>query len=238
MHNFHGAFSETNYIYGEALRLALASDMPQLRVLSVGLGLGYNEVLTASHFIAARAHSRAVDRAAIEQHEQQQKSLQCLHSYETDAFLKQAFQHWLSDSSECALSEEYDVICSLYAKDLCLGANQIKTQLKDWLDSKQLCLNDTFSVTGQATVPFHVMYYDPFSAKTNPDFWSEQAIRQFFTNWAAEDCVVSTYAATGDLKRALTAEGFELVKRPGFGGKRESFLGVRGRVQLVPKETL
>jgi hypothetical protein len=59
------------------------------------------------------------------------KSLSACNPTRPIAFLKQAFQHWLSDDSECALSEEYDVICSLYAKDLCLGANQIKTQLKD-----------------------------------------------------------------------------------------------------------
>ncbi|MEO0336841.1 MAG: hypothetical protein AAF202_10620, partial [Pseudomonadota bacterium] len=72
MHNFHGAFSETDYIYGEALRWALASPVPTLRVLSVGLGLGYNEIMTAAWSLRATesGHCRVGS----------------LHSYEVDPF--------------------------------------------------------------------------------------------------------------------------------------------------------
>ncbi len=46
MHNLRGAFTETLYIYGHAIDLALASNF-EPRVLSLGLGLGYVETLSA-----------------------------------------------------------------------------------------------------------------------------------------------------------------------------------------------
>ena len=49
MHSLRGAFSETDYIYGEALRAALTRGWP-LNVLSMGLGLGYVELLSAALF--------------------------------------------------------------------------------------------------------------------------------------------------------------------------------------------
>ena len=47
MHHAAGAMSESIYIYGEAVQKVLDRRWP-LRVLSVGLGLGYNELITAA----------------------------------------------------------------------------------------------------------------------------------------------------------------------------------------------
>ena len=41
------------------------------------------------------------------------------------------------------------------------------------------------------------------------------------------DCYFSTYAATGNLKRALKEKGFLLEKKAGFGFKRESTFATR-----------
>jgi len=47
MHSLRGAFSETVYIYGTAIRLAAERGFNE-RVLSMGLGLGYVELLAAA----------------------------------------------------------------------------------------------------------------------------------------------------------------------------------------------
>ncbi|MBK7845346.1 MAG: hypothetical protein IPJ71_17000 [Bdellovibrionales bacterium] len=44
MHNLKGAFSETLYIYLPTLQRAFEWQEPETRLLSVGLGLGYNEL--------------------------------------------------------------------------------------------------------------------------------------------------------------------------------------------------
>lgn len=48
MHSLHGAYSESQYIYGEAVRFALSQkDKPKVfNFLSMGLGLGYVEFIT------------------------------------------------------------------------------------------------------------------------------------------------------------------------------------------------
>ncbi len=48
MHSLHGAYSESQYIYGEAIRLGINQKDKdfRLKVLSMGLGLGYLELIT------------------------------------------------------------------------------------------------------------------------------------------------------------------------------------------------
>ena len=55
-------------------------------------------------------------------------------------------------------------------------------------------------------------------------------VNQFDTQWqvnAAENCVFTTYACTSVLRKTLTENGFQFLKRPGFSGKRESSLATR-----------
>ncbi|MEO0337482.1 MAG: MnmC family methyltransferase, partial [Pseudomonadota bacterium] len=110
-------------------------------------------------------------------------------------------------------------------------------QLVSWHREGVIHFRDQFVPSQKAEQPFHVLYYDPFSAKTNPDFWTAEGLSGFLDNWAAEHCVISTYAATGALKRSLGAHKFQLKKRPGYGGKRESFLGLRGDMAMVESTT-
>jgi tRNA U34 5-methylaminomethyl-2-thiouridine-forming methyltransferase MnmC len=44
----------------------------------------------------------------------------------------------------------------------------------------------------------------------------------------APQAVLATYAATGTMNRALRTLGFKILEKPGFQGKRESTLAVRG----------
>ena len=53
MHHFRGAFSETVYVYGPAIEWAL-NQVEQPRVMSLGLGLGYNEFLALGMAMAAQ----------------------------------------------------------------------------------------------------------------------------------------------------------------------------------------
>lgn len=232
MHNFHGAFSETDYIYGEALRTALESGLGSYNVLSVGLGIGYNEIMTAAHFLAASSLAEREGKTADGAIGKTVGRLQSLHSYEIDPFLRDSFRCWLTNPSDAELTPEYEQIANLFGDSLGVQTTEIKTVLCNWFEEERLVLQEQFDLSLTPDQPFHVLYYDPFSRKTNPDFWSEQAISRFFEKWAAPNCVISTYAATGALKRALLEHNFNLVKRPGFGGKRESFLGLRGQAQL------
>ena len=207
MHNFHGAFSETNYIYGEALRKCISLDwLP--RVLSVGLGLGYNEIMCAAF---AERHNLEIQ----------------VISFEQDEFLRQSFSDWLTLSEENPLTKTYNQILNLYSAEFEISSEALLARLKRMLEDQTLQLNATFSTSSSSDEKCNVLLYDPFSSKTNPDFWSEAAIAETLSGWASRQCVLSTYAATGALKRALKNNDFNVEARAGFGGKRQSFLAVR-----------
>lgn len=70
--------------------------------------------------------------------------------------------------------------------------------------------------------------YDAFSQKTNNPLWQKEFLEKFIHDHAEEDCVFTTYACTSVLKKVLTEKKFQLIKRPGFFGKRDSTLALRG----------
>ena len=234
MHNFHGAFAETDYIYGEAMRRAIQAGLKKLRVLSVGLGIAYNEILVSSFLLKAQSqNARSEPSDSFEQTTAARATdsqIELLQSFEIDSYLKQSFLTWLVDEELTALGSTYDDVLKLYAEHTGENASEIKSQLGLWLEQGKFALADKFSIETNCPEPFHVLFYDPFSNKTNPDFWTEQALERFLQKWAADDCIISTYAATGALKRAFKNQGFQLVKRAGFGGKRQSFMGLRGQL--------
>jgi tRNA U34 5-methylaminomethyl-2-thiouridine-forming methyltransferase MnmC len=74
---------------------------------------------------------------------------------------------------------------------------------------------------------YECIFYDAFSSKTSPHLWQESFLLDFFAKACAANCIVSTYACTGALKRALKASGFEVILLEGFLGKRNRTMGVR-----------
>ena len=78
---------------------------------------------------------------------------------------------------------------------------------------------------------YDCVLYDAFSSKSTPELWSEDFLSSFLDG-LGEDCVFTTYASTGALKRALKKIDFQIVPRKGFLGRRESTLAVRGEKYL------
>jgi tRNA U34 5-methylaminomethyl-2-thiouridine-forming methyltransferase MnmC len=207
MHHSHGALSETLYIYGEALKRAQLFLTP-LRTLSVGLGLGYNEVLIAAF---ALRHGM---------------SLQKVVSYEQEAFLVQNFMRALHmEPSE--LDQAHSQVIEKMAQHFALDPMDIRQQLLNWSADTTWMVEGRWDSNFSPPAPFEVILYDPFSAKMNPDFWSEDNLHLFLSRWCAESCVFSTYAARGVLTRALRSHGFQVDKRPGFSGKKDCTFAIR-----------
>jgi tRNA 5-methylaminomethyl-2-thiouridine biosynthesis bifunctional protein len=68
--------------------------------------------------------------------------------------------------------------------------------------------------------PVDAVYLDGFAPARNPAMWTPEVlcgVRRLLVRRGR----LATYAATGALKRALAALGFEVETRPGFGRKRE-----------------
>lgn len=205
MHHLGGAYAETQYIYGDALRrLETWQDLTQWNILIVGLGLGYIELLTMAEALKA------------------DKKLHLL-TYEIEPSLVELFLSWLKGHSENLV---FDRMLDFFKKDypewdLKVELQQLYAQ-GDWKIEGALNNNSLPNRTYQAIL------FDAFSGKTTPDLWTEEFLQLFLAQTTSTSpAIFSTYACTGVLKRTLAQAGFTVEKRIGFFGKRNATLGVK-----------
>ena len=205
MHADEGAFTERQYLYQPLVQKAFEA-VSEPVFLSLGLGLGYNELL-----IAFEALKRG-----------QRPSL--IASYESVDVLKDGFVAWLRDEP-AQLTEVYDQIADLYASRY----EQTPAAAKVFLLA--LIQQDRFRLLGPVEEgepsPSHGILFDAFSPKTCPQLWAQEFLDIFFEKAAAIPCFFSTHACNVRLKRALKKNGFKLTVQEGFGRKWESLLAQR-----------
>ncbi|MCS7293666.1 MAG: MnmC family methyltransferase [Gloeomargarita sp. SKYBB_i_bin120] len=204
MHHRGGAYQETQYIYGEAIRAVLAR-CTHPRFLVVGLGLGYIEILIACEWLKI---SRA-DTCRIL-------------SFEADEHWRTNFQQWCQGQPT-----ELDAIYQLRDQKFQQDYPQQMRHAPAWLQ-QFLELHGQLDRLPQWQGQIHGILYDAYSAKTSPDLWQETFLAALIQHYAASPCLFVTYASTGSLKRALTACGFTLHQRAGFAGKKASTWATRG----------
>lgn len=68
-------------------------------------------------------------------------------------------------------------------------------------------------------------FLDGFSPAKNPELWGEDLMAQVAAHTAA-DGTFATYTAAGFVRRGLTAAGFAVDRRAGFGHKRHMSVGI------------
>lgn len=211
MHHAHGALSESLFIYKPAVEMALARQQGETRVFSLGLGLGYNEMI-----VAALTRQRGLHNIT-------------LISSESLTFLSNHFQTWLEQRPGGPLDGILNRVCELIACRFDIPANEIRSTLAEMQNQGRFELRGAFP--GQV-IPdvreVHCILFDAYSKKMDPELWNENSLILWLQSLAAERCVLATYAATGVLNRALKQNKFHVTKQKGFSGKRESTLALRG----------
>lgn len=206
MHALDGAFTETLYIYAPTVDLALKSAVPA-RILSVGLGLGYNEMLIGAEALKANVDSVYID------------------SYESVPELRQYFSSWLRDG-DSPLNPTYDAIAEYYSKHYNIPTSRLRAFLLLAHEAQALRVHEAINGETQFKSS-HGILFDAFSGNSSPELWDETFLNRFLNMAAAPTCFLSTYASKGSLHRALKSNGFNTEKRAGFGKKRESTLAHR-----------
>lgn len=66
----------------------------------------------------------------------------------------------------------------------------------------------------------HLIYFDAFGARVQPELWTEQIFKKMHTA-LKKGGVLVTYSAKGSVRRAMQTVGFEVERLPGPPGKRE-----------------
>lgn len=202
MHHSGGAFSESMYIYHYGLKKSLELGFPP-RVISVGLGLGYNELISLAEFARSRVKGQ-------------------IWSFETMPFLRDMFRSWAEGQSSQPL---LDQIARQIEQSF--GIEGLRNITHSAIKEGQLELREAFPESMQNISDVGTVFFDAFSNKMSPELWSEEGLKSSLDPVLSKNCLLCTYAATGALKRALRTLGFELLDRPGFQGKRDSTLAVR-----------
>lgn len=207
MHHRGGAFSETQHIYGDPLRAVLAQGGRS--AVSVGLGLGYNEILVAVE--AFKAGILPGDFRLL--------------SFESEAVLRDQFLAWVLGEAETPI---YDQVWEFYAQ---VSGTPSLREVRNWLLEARRRnawkLEGALEPDFQVSQKYECIFYDAFSSKTSPHLWQQDFLQKFWTQISAEKCLVTTYACTGALKRSLKESGFELILPPGFQSKRNRTMGCR-----------
>lgn len=205
MHHRQGALTETRYIYGRLIDQIFARNLSSSSFVSVGLGLGYNELLVAETFLSKEF---------------------CLYSYEKDQNLVNFF---LQALGILPTSKEFQDLEPLYQHLFSLFKPQVKERLVIAYQQKKWLIQGALQA-GQECPPSTVQGYlwDAFSRKTSPDLWAEE----FLIDWIGQSADpqvsgLTTYACNGPLKRALKTLGFTIQELPGLQGKRLSTMAWR-----------
>ena len=199
MHSLGGALDESLYIYGEAIQLFLESnrEVTDTEVISVGLGMGYNELLTALKF----------------------PNFTHLISYEYFDELEMLFVKRIKSPQDFPgfwapfLSRGIEMDSILNACELL----REKVEFPGALDADAVKLYESKK---------RLVLFDAYSSKTSADLWTEEFL-DILLSKCEEGSVFSTYAATGILKRALKRNGFSNLDKEGYKGKRQSTLAIK-----------
>jgi len=210
MHSTKGAFSESLYIYLDCITQAhqkIVSPPDELKGVSVGLGLGYNEIISHGYFLKNNI-----------------KNFKLL-SFESDNLLKTNFINWLQEQST-PLQDVYSQITQLTAKYFDLKPQQLKKFITKAYSS-QFVINGELPAVNVSANKYNFIFYDAYSSKSSPTLWETNFLNSFLKSYTEDKAVFSTYAATSTLNFALKQNGFARLKRPGFKGKRECTLAFK-----------
>jgi tRNA 5-methylaminomethyl-2-thiouridine biosynthesis bifunctional protein len=103
-----------------------------------------------------------------------------------------------------------------------------------------LVLRDVSEALPQLRLQADAFYLDGFAPRRNEAMWAEPVLRGL-ARLAAPQATLATWCAAGHLRRGLSAAGFAVESRPGYGGKREMTVAryappypVRGRAAAAP----
>lgn len=208
MHHSGGAAAETDLIYGSCIR-AVFDAVKTPAFLVVGLGLGYIEM--------------AIARAALERNQ----AVRAIRSFESLEGLREFFYAWVhAQDLPSEIADIYDAAAAFVLGNSRLSKEDLRKFLRLHFprpDSVSESLDEKTFFTER----YDGILYDAFSSKTSPELWEEDFLTRFLGKAASPQAFLSTYACKGNLKRALKAEHFEIIQKPGFQGKRNSLFARR-----------
>ena len=191
-HSKHGAIQEAYHVYiNTGLEYLLKQSQPKpLKILEIGFGTGLNAFIT---LLEADKNKIPISFTGVEAYPISSLEIEKLN------------YPLLLNSTEA------------YFK---------KLHQSEW--EKQISISTHFSILKRKQFfseitdknNFHLIYFDAFGARVQPELWTEQIFKKMYTA-LKKGGVLVTYSAKGSVRRAMQTVGFEVERLPGPPGKRE-----------------
>ena len=196
---------------GQARHVFLAgNDLPQrwaqariFTIVETGFGLGLNFLTTWAAWRADPLRCARLHYVTIEKHPFTRESLTTLHA---------------------RYPEFTELSAQLQAAWPPLVPGWHRLHFDNGCITLTLVLGDIAETLPQLQLSADAIYLDGFSPERNPAMWTPQVMKAL-SRLAHDSTTLATYTAARTVRNALTAAGFAIEKRPGFGRKRDMLAG-------------
>lgn len=191
-HSMHGAVQESKHVFLDAGLIPLLEKLQQVRILEVGLGTGFNALLTLATILQTE---KRVTYHALEPH-----------PIPIDIIEQFTEKHLLLLGSGASYFHALHRSPWQRSVDLHPQFTLTKLQMGVQAYTEKECLD--------------LVYFDAFSPRVQPDMWVADVFLGLYHALATNGVLV-TYCAKGAVRRTLQEVGFQVERLPGPPGKRE-----------------
>ncbi len=207
-HSAHGGPAQARHVFlgGNDLPARWAG-RDHFTILETGFGLGLNFLTTWAAWQADPVRGARLDFVSVEKHP--------FHAVD----LARAHAGWFA-----AWPEAEPLSAGLCAAWPALTPGAHTLELAGGALRLTLLFGDACRVLPALDLAADAFYLDGFSPARNPELWSPE-ICAALARCAAPEASLATWSVAGGVRRALAAAGFDLMRRPGFAGKREMLVG-------------
>lgn len=198
----HDGLQESDYIFLQHNQLPKRwLEQDSFCIVETGLGTGLNCALTLQRWLESARPEQTLSYISIEKYPLSKPQISEILSAWTgiDDGRDLLLQLYPGQKGDWHYAQAGNVRLILIWADVLQGLGQIQAKVDAW-------------------------YLDGFAPSKNPDMWSEALFRQMANLSKAGSCF-ATFTAAGFVRRGLQAQGFEVFKDRGFGGKREMLYG-------------
>jgi tRNA U34 5-methylaminomethyl-2-thiouridine-forming methyltransferase MnmC len=191
-HSKHGAIQEAYHVFIDAgLEYFLKQLQPKpLKILEIGFGTGLNAFIT---LLEADKNKIPINFTGVEAYPISSSEIEKL-NYPLQLNSPSAYFKKLHQS-------EWERQINISTHFSILKRKQFFSEINDENN-------------------FHLIYFDAFGARVQPELWTEQIFKKMYTA-LKQDGVLVTYSAKGSVRRAMQTVGFVVERLPGPPGKRE-----------------
>ncbi len=208
--------AESEYVFLQGNKLPGAwQQRRQYCIVETGFGSGLNFLTTLEAWISDPDHCRTLDYYAIEGFPLHASQLETLYTYWPDLALH-------AD----ALIRQYPPV-SHGIHSLAFANGQVRLHL-------------IFSEIGDALNEIELQadcwFMDGFAPSKNPSMWRPEVLKKI-AQISQPGASLATFTAAGAVRRGLLSAGFEVVKRKGFGRKREMLCAAKKQLEPCEPES-